>query len=577
MKLTWLVFIILLWATQLSTEAHQRDTAHWDIPGRPQDPYIKNKPMCHYHGTWELIDYEPMRSKYPPKSDSWKKPETTLWIGIASFRDVLCSRTLYNIFTKAEYPERITVGVVEQKLDSDSFDCLEDYCARFGGQECPHKDQVTVTKVNAVESTGPCFGRALQFHMLKDEEFCMQTDSHMDFDEHWDTHMFNQWGMINNEYAVISTYVQDLEKIGVNVNGVWEMAHLCEIIWAGDMPRNEQAKACRTLSEPKLTTVWAAGLSFLKCHGERQTPYDPHLPGIFDGEEYTKGIRLWTRGYDMYTPHRSHVYHDYNHPKIDNRAHTWKRTGMPESKARIKTLLEMKDGDHSPEAKARLGIYGLGEKRSLDQYIEFSGVDIRNRKAFKNSCGNIAWIPFEEDPNDEAIRDNVRRGYIRDPLHKDDPVQDGNFYEAILEFEEKADQDTLDDSVLDQHNHLPDIESEKSERKSAQEEERRMDAEQQNIVPKPEKPLSDDHQLRHLVQQPKDSSQLEQHLRVIEIDLRDTRRAKEAVAVLIFIFLMLFGCLSYYYHRRDVYMKSYIKKRKKHQRFTVRESQSKLV
>lgn len=65
---------------------------------------------------------------------------------------------------------------------------------------------------------------------------------------------------------------------------------------------------------PKLTTTWGAGYSFSKCHAERRVPYDPHLDGIFDGEEFSKMVRLWTNGYDVYTPRRSHLVHDYSHP-----------------------------------------------------------------------------------------------------------------------------------------------------------------------------------------------------------------------------------------------------------------------
>lgn len=35
---------------------------------------------------------------------------------------------------------------------------------------------------------------------------------------------------------------------------------------------------------------------------------------IFDGEEFSKMIRLWTHGYDVYTPTRSYIAHDYSHP-----------------------------------------------------------------------------------------------------------------------------------------------------------------------------------------------------------------------------------------------------------------------
>lgn len=36
---------------------------------------------------------------------------------------------------------------------------------------------------------------------------------------------------------------------------------------------------------------------------------------VFDGEEFSMHARLWTRGYDTYTPDKSLVGHDYNKVK----------------------------------------------------------------------------------------------------------------------------------------------------------------------------------------------------------------------------------------------------------------------
>ena len=38
-----------------------------------------------------------------------------------------------------------------------------------------------------------------QTYLLADEEFCMQTDSHMDFVESWDTLMMAEWKATQNE------------------------------------------------------------------------------------------------------------------------------------------------------------------------------------------------------------------------------------------------------------------------------------------------------------------------------------------------------------------------------------------
>ncbi|CAN0484601.1 unnamed protein product, partial [Scytosiphon promiscuus] len=65
--------------------------------------------------------------QFAPKSKSWANSDTKLWAGIASFRDSRCGQTLFNMFSKAEHPERITAGVVQQNEEGDES-CLLSYC-----------------------------------------------------------------------------------------------------------------------------------------------------------------------------------------------------------------------------------------------------------------------------------------------------------------------------------------------------------------------------------------------------------------------------------------------------------------
>ncbi|CAN0069630.1 unnamed protein product, partial [Discosporangium mesarthrocarpum] len=149
----------------------------------------------------------PKRLQYPPQSNSWKQAETTIWAGIASYRDPRCGKTLFNMFSKATHPQRVFAGVVQQNLESD-LGCMESYCDLMEqrdlkpGEErigCPHKENIRILVVDASEAQGPCWGRHLQSYLLADEEFCMQTDSHVDYLDGWDVHMLEEWGAARNE------------------------------------------------------------------------------------------------------------------------------------------------------------------------------------------------------------------------------------------------------------------------------------------------------------------------------------------------------------------------------------------
>ncbi|KAH8046807.1 glycosyltransferase [Aureococcus anophagefferens] len=238
---------------------------------------------------------------------------------------------------------------IQNKPEDD--DCYEAYCAKARASRglgddapCPYGDHVSVKRFSSDEAKGP---------------------THMAFANDWDTKQIAQWYGAN-EYAVLSTYVADPNQINEdgsekNINNVWEVPHLCSILWQDGHVRNMQAKAARLLEKPKLTTLWAAGLSFSRCHAERAVPYDPHTPYIFWGEEFSRTARFFTNGYDIYTPPRTIVAHDYKHTQGDPSHFKWNGKGGPRlnqnktivaqrdaANRRIWTLLGMPGGDPDP-------------------------------------------------------------------------------------------------------------------------------------------------------------------------------------------------------------------------------------
>lgn len=48
----------------------------------------------------------------------------------------------------------------------------------------------------------------------------------------WDTLLLDMWGLTQNEYGVLSTYVPRFEEMGLNTNERWEV---CTCRWAEEM------------------------------------------------------------------------------------------------------------------------------------------------------------------------------------------------------------------------------------------------------------------------------------------------------------------------------------------------------
>ena len=228
-----------------------------------------------------------------------------------------------------------------------------------------------------------------------------------------------------NDYAVLSTYVADIVQNDANPSNV---PQLCMVEMSNTW-RNWGTKFCEHLVRPKLTNVaWGAGLSFSKCHAELNVPYDPFLPYVFNGEELSRGIRFFTHGYDMYTPDQVLVTHDYHGHQSNPIVHSWghhRKKGanlrggdqedgssdmsifmhdilqispkvVPTGTDRLNILMGITH-DTSVSDKIALSRYGLGDRRTLQDSIDFSGFDPVKRKMTKNTCGNLAWVPYEED------------------------------------------------------------------------------------------------------------------------------------------------------------------------------------
>eukprot|EP00659_Diplonema_papillatum_P001681 gene1681-2529_t len=342
----------------------------------------------------------------------------TMHVMISSFRDSLCPRTLVELFNYSRNPELVTVGIVEQVLPGDP-DCVKDYCEAIirdpspavlremqgGGSGCPFESQIRVLARNAKDSGGPMHARSFGRQLLRDEVFCLQIDSHSRAIQNWDSELIKEWSYAENEYAILSTYVQREEDLksrtdGSNINRWREVPIMCRTVsGAFGMVRNDGAAAGRALPRPLRSCFWGAGLSFGKCHMELRVPHDPSSVGVFDGEEFTRAARMWTHGYDLFAPTRGLIFHDYTKAQSDpKRWQHFQSRHLPNpgiAYKRLKHLLNMPGGEPQD-----LGLYGLGTRRSLAQYEELCQLNLTHSPVGKGlNCGRLKWVPwdFRED------------------------------------------------------------------------------------------------------------------------------------------------------------------------------------
>ena len=312
----------------------------------------------------------------PPVDDKWRRNTSTVTVLIAALRETRCGKTLYSLFDKANHPSRVYIGVVQQNDPSD-VDCLDDYCAiaaRNGDSACKWRSHVRMKRLLAAQAAGPVYARALQRELVEpSDDFCVQIDAHTEGIDGWDNRFLNEWGATNNEFAVLSTYPTNIDDLHKNSNKHWEMPHLCCASLGGQIGavRNCQAKAAANLEKPILAPLWAAGMSFARCHAERDVPNDINLRHIFTGEEFGRGVRLWTHGYDFYSVTRPIIGVYYGGAKGGKGGWRSVAAESQASYARLGTLLEWPGSDQSAVARRKLEGYGIGKRRTLKMCVLF--------------------------------------------------------------------------------------------------------------------------------------------------------------------------------------------------------------
>ncbi|MBF0176583.1 MAG: hypothetical protein HQL63_07015 [Magnetococcales bacterium] len=297
-----------------------------------------------------------------------------IFVSIASYRDVDCVQTMTDLFAKATYPERVHVGVLWQVAPEDG-EIFTQVPERW-------RENIRGEAVDAGKSLGVCWARhRIQERFWQHEPFYFQIDSHCRFDPKWDERLLAMLRQAPSGRAVLSTHPNafhppdQLVRNGLPIMKAGRFDDHGTLIPVAKMISLEHRPAL-PISSPFI----GAGFLFAPASIIQDVPYDPFL--YFHGEEITFSVRLWSWGYDLFTPNDVLVFHDYGTTR-GRRRHwddhvDWTRINR-RAVARVQHVLGVQTST-DPDAIQQLERYGLGEVRSLDEYETFADVDFRKRR-----------------------------------------------------------------------------------------------------------------------------------------------------------------------------------------------------
>ncbi|MBF0185265.1 MAG: methyltransferase domain-containing protein [Magnetococcales bacterium] len=322
----------------------------------------------------------------------------TVFVSIASYRDRECSATLMDLFAKAAFPERISVGLLWQIDPEQDGAVYTEIPCRAG--------QVRAEVVVASLSRGPCWARHwIQNRFFQGEAFYLQIDSHTRFVPAWDEQLIRIWQQCPSHKPVLSTlpppYHPPDERIATGLTFIRAERFKSD---GNLVQRSGTMDPGLPLVAPRPGAFLSAAFIFAAGSMVREVPYDPHL--YFYGEELTLAARLWTHAYDMFVPNAILLYHNYG---LQERARHW--DDHPEEWLRLQKLsqerrlhlLEMQRSS-DPQVIVEMDSYALGVERSLAEYERYADIDLQRRKVGVRALDGQFPLPAKLSESREECR-----------------------------------------------------------------------------------------------------------------------------------------------------------------------------
>ena len=294
--------------------------------------------------------------------------QETIFVSVASYRDKACLKTIAHMYEQAKFPARIYVGICEQNTSDANENCIPNNFKYF--------DNVRKLTIPNKEAKGPTYARYLCSTLYRGETYFCQIDSHTTFVKDWDSKVIdNLYQCPIPAVAILTGYPHDAANYSLDEASV---PILCNSKFNGDgLPQFEasikSAEDIANATSPFPVPFVAGG--FLFGHGTLvgSVPFDPYLDHLFNGEEILHAARLWTSGYDFFTPKQNIVFHSYyrtGEAKFHEDIPTW-HIKNKQSIQRARRILQLEKPPILPGSEP----YALGTKRTIQAYWDFAGLD----------------------------------------------------------------------------------------------------------------------------------------------------------------------------------------------------------
>jgi len=322
-----------------------------------------------------------------------------IFVQIASYRDPELLPTIRDCIGKAKNPENLTFGICWQR---DETETLEEFF---------YDKRFRIIDIHWSKSKGLCWARSEIQRLYNGEDYTLQIDSHMRFEQNWDKELIEIINMVDSDKPIISSYpgmYDPVENKLLNVEPYKIVATNFTKYGTINFVPNE-IENWQNLKKPIRARFVAGGYFFTLGKHCEEYKYDPNI--YFAGDEISLAIRSYTLGYDLYHPHKTLIWHEYIR---EGKTKHWtdfneenKNKGIVdkqwweidfEGKKRLRQMLQEEDNNID------LGVYGLGTVRTHKDYENYAGINFKFKRLHPNTLKGIEppindlseWFLIEE-------------------------------------------------------------------------------------------------------------------------------------------------------------------------------------
>jgi hypothetical protein len=283
----------------------------------------------------------------------------TIFVSVASYRDSDCIETIRAMYDSAARPDRLYVGICEQNSAEAKEACVP------GQFKWNHR--VRRLTIPAMEAKGPTYARYLCSTLYRGETYFCQIDSHTRFVKGWDAKAVKCLKACPApRRSVLTHYPHDWDQN--SETGTKDVPVLCKSKFDDNGILTFEAVSIAPSEKPKPVPFVSGGFVFAPGTMVQDVPYDPDLPHLFQGEEILYSARLWTSGYDFYTPTENLVFHKYG--REDSPKFWGEVPGFQEAQAAtLAKVRKLMAGGMPGYAR------GMGAKRTIAAYWKFVDAD----------------------------------------------------------------------------------------------------------------------------------------------------------------------------------------------------------